>query len=184
MANLLTKLAQTAVVVGLATLAYQHWFSAKPLESHYLASIPVKVNMLPGPRTNTENTGQISLESAINQKFADDELVLSVMTLSTRFDTFDQEDIAQMPFLDYQEIGDQLSGLKAGADSAVIKRGFIEQDGQRGYEIVLNLGKNQGEMVQHIFTYENHMLVLMARYNASARDKKTAQAFLQSVDFL
>lgn len=44
------KLIKLAIVLGLAFFAYQKWYAAKPLESHFLSSIPVKIQMLANPR--------------------------------------------------------------------------------------------------------------------------------------
>ncbi len=43
------KLIKLAMVLGLAFFAYQKWYAAKPLESHFLSSIPVKIQMLANP---------------------------------------------------------------------------------------------------------------------------------------
>lgn len=178
--NTLIKL---TIVLGLGYLGYYRWLGPQPLHSHFLASIPVRVAMLPAPRVERESTGQISLESVINQPSQDEALMLSVMTISTAFDTFDEQDINELPLQDYNDFQHKMAGL-GSEGGAIIKRGFIERDGQRGYEIVLDLGKNRGELVQHLYAFQNHMLVLSAAYETSARDRKTAQAFLDSVDFL
>lgn len=94
------KLIKLAVLLGLVFMAYQKWYAVKPLESHVLTSVPVKVHMLPNPKALHKNSGQVSVETITTQKQAQEPLVLSVIAYSSQFETIDEEDITELSFDD------------------------------------------------------------------------------------
>ncbi|PIW61508.1 hypothetical protein [Shewanella sp. CG12_big_fil_rev_8_21_14_0_65_47_15] len=176
------KLIKLAVLLGLAFFAYQKWYAAKPLESHFLSSIPVKIQMLANPNAKFESSGQVNIESITTQKHPKEPLVLSVVTFSSQFDTIDEEDITELSFDDANTLAQKFKGLE-GVEQLQLTRGYIEHGGQRGYEISMNMGK-EGTLVQHAYAYNNHLLILTASYNDDGQNRRTAEAFLNSVEFL
>ncbi len=179
----MTKLVLLLSVLTACFFGYRHYMAPLPLESHFLASIPVKVRMLPKPDTASHMTGQVSIEQVVNQQVENGEMTLVVVAMGTAFDVFDEQDINELSLEDFDSISRRF-GNDFGINAAISRRGFIQHQGKKGYELVINLGEEKGEMVQHIYTHDNHMLLLMASYTADGREKQTAQAFLDSVEFL
>ncbi len=171
-----------SLMVG-AFYGYRHFLAPLPLESHFLSSIPVKVRMLPSPHVASRVTGQVSVEQVINQQAEYKDMSLIVLAMGPAFDEFDDQDIDELSLEDFDSISRRF-GTDMGINAAIVRRGFIRHQGKKGYELVVNLGNDKGEMVQHVYTHNNHLLLLMATYNENDREKKTALAFLDSVEFL
>uniref|UniRef100_UPI0040485357 hypothetical protein n=1 Tax=Shewanella baltica TaxID=62322 RepID=UPI0040485357 len=177
------KLIKLAVLLGLVFMAYQKWYAVKPLESHVLTSVPVKVHMLPNPKALHKNSGQVSVETITTQKQAQEPLVLSVIAYSSQFETIDEEDITELSFDDTNTLAKKFKEMQ-GTDELKLTRGYIEHGGQRGYEISMDMGKDLGTLVQHAYAYNNHLLILTASYDDNGQNHRTAEAFLNSVEFL
>lgn len=179
----MTRLVFLLLLLVAGFFGWRHYLAPIPLESHFLASIPVKVRMLPEPNTASRMTGQVSVEQVVNQKAENRDMTLVVLAMGTAFDVFDEQDINELSLEDFDSISRRF-GTDHGINASIIRRGFIEHNGKKGYELVINLGEAKGELVQHIYTHDNHLLLLMASYAGNDREKQTALAFLDSVEFL
>ncbi|MCS6119385.1 hypothetical protein G3444_10770 [Shewanella baltica] len=51
-------------------------------------------------------------------------------------------------------------------------------------EFSMDMGKDLGTLVQHAYAYNNHLLILTASYDDNGQNRRTAEAFLNSVEFL
>ncbi|MCL2918508.1 hypothetical protein [Shewanella litorisediminis] len=162
---------------------YRECFAPLPLESHFLASVPVKVRMLPQPNTASKVTGEISVEQVVSASSPRADMTLLVLAMGTAYEVFDEQDIHALSREDLGSLSRRF-GTDTGLNAALVRRGFIEHQGKKGYELVVSLGQDRGEMVQRIYTHDNHLLMLMASYATDARERKTAMAFLDSLEFL
>ncbi|QSX29569.1 hypothetical protein JYB88_15430 [Shewanella cyperi] len=168
-----------------AIFGYRHYYSPLPLQSHFMATVPVKLKLLPDPRVRSEGSDQISLEEVTTQKNSKDPLVLTAISLSTAFDTYDEQDILELALEDMDKLG-AIIGQASRNKARVVRRGFIDYQGHKGYEVVYELDKNSGkeQMIQRVFTHDNHMLMLIASYEPSAQREATVENFFASLEFL
>lgn len=171
-------------VLGLAVAGYFLVAAPESLQTYYFKTIPVAVDTRADIKVEQQATEQVTFE--IVNSTPQDKVALTGLVFSSVVETLDQGSIEELDQQSFQDIINKM-GQQLPENAVILReRGFIEQDGQRGYRVVFDLDLNgqSMQMEQRMFVYQGHMLLLMSKHQGKISDKQTAVAFFDSVAFL
>ncbi|MPY25027.1 hypothetical protein FM037_02265 [Shewanella psychropiezotolerans] len=181
------NLFKITVIAVIITFVYQQWFAALPLTGYHLSSVPVKVKMLSGSQVSRSTDTTSDIESIIAPKSKEKPIVMVAMSVSSTMENFEESDIEFIPdeYQKFDQLGSIYGNIAGKSFSVKQDRGFIDQNGKRGYQMTMKMTAQEKEftLVQQVFIVGEHLLVFMASYS-DTQEENTAMAFLDSIEFL